>query len=57
MRDILFPLLPDSPFSRDELAKCLKLGGLKLWSAQKLLVETGLLISERDGKRLVFEKR
>ena len=57
VRDILFPLLPDSPFSRDELAKCLKLGGLKLWSAQKLLVETGLLISERDGKRLVFEKR
>ena len=57
VRDILFPLLPDSPFSRDELAKFLKLGGLKLWSAQKLLVETGLLSSERDGKRLVFEKR
>ncbi len=56
VRDILFPLLPDSPFSRDELAKCLKLGGLKLWSAQKLLVETGLLSCEKDGKRLVFEK-
>lgn len=56
VRDILFPLLPDSPFSRDELAKFLKLGGLKLWSAQKLLVETGLLSCEKDGKRLVFEK-
>lgn len=56
VRDIVFPLLPDGKFSREELSKCLKLGGLKLWSAQKLLLETGLLSSERDGKRLVFKK-
>lgn len=58
VREHILPLLPDSPFSRDELAKCLKIGGgLKLWSAQKLLVETGILSCEKDGKRLVFEKR
>ena len=57
VREHILPLLPDGAFSRDELAKHLKIGGgLKLWSAQKLLVETGLLSCEKDGKRLVFEK-
>lgn len=53
----ILPLLPDEPFTRETLSKALKLNGLKLWSAQKLLLETGLLSSEKDGKRLIFKKR
>jgi hypothetical protein len=52
----LFPLLPDKNFTREELSKLLKLKGLKLWSAQKLLIELGLLVSEKDGRRLIFKK-
>lgn len=52
----LFPCLPDSPFGREELSKSLKLGGLKLWSAQKLLLETDLLKCEKNGNKLIFEK-
>ena len=40
----------------EELSKLLKLKGLKLWSAQKLLIELGLLVSEKDGRRLIFKK-
>ena len=52
----IFPLLPDNSFTREELSKLLKLKGLKLWSAQKLLIELGLLVSEKDGRRLIFKK-
>ncbi|MGM9632767.1 MAG: hypothetical protein ACI3XL_06735 [Eubacteriales bacterium] len=54
--DCVLPLLPDGPFTRDELAKSLKLKGLKLWSAQKLLLETGVLSVEKVKNRLIFEK-
>ena len=56
IRRELFPLLPDNSFTREELSKMLKLKGLKLWSAQKLLIEFGLLVSEKDGRRLIFKK-
>lgn len=56
IRRELFPLLPDKNFTREELSKLLKLKGLKLWSAQKLLIELGLLVSEKDGRRLIFKK-
>ena len=48
--------MPDNSFTREELSKLLKLKGLKLWSAQKLLIELGLLVSEKDGRRLIFKK-
>ena len=54
--DAILPLLPDEPFGREELSKSLKLKGLKLWSAQKLLLETNLLSCEKDGNKLIFEK-
>ena len=54
--DALFPLLPDEPFGRENLSKFLKLKGLKLWSAQKLLIETELLSYHKDGNKLIFEK-
>lgn len=56
VKSALFPLLPDGEFSRDDLSKCLKLKGLKLWSAQKLLIDQGLLSSKKVGRSLVFEK-
>ena len=52
----VLPLLPDEPFSRDELSKCLRLKGMKLWSAQKLLLETHILTARKDGRRLIFER-
>ena len=52
----VLPLLPDEPFSRDELSKCLGLKGMKLWSAQKLLLETHILTAHKDGRRLIFER-
>ena len=55
MHEIL-SLLPDGEFSREELSKALKLKGLKLWSAQKLLLEKDILSCKKDGKRLVFLK-
>lgn len=54
--DALFSLLPDEPFGRESLSKALKLKGLKLWSAQKLLLETELLTCRKDGNKLIFEK-
>ena len=52
----IFPLLPDEPFGREELSKSLKLKGLKLWSAQKLLIESNLLTCGKEGNKLVFRK-
>ena len=52
----IFPLLPNEPFDREELSKFLKLKGLKLWSAQKLLLETDLLKCEKQGNKLIFNK-
>ena len=52
----VFPMLPDKPFTRDALSKSLKLKGLALWSAQKLLVESGVLSCEKQGNKLIFEK-
>ena len=57
VRNAIFPLLPDEPFGREELSKSLKLKGLKLWSAQKLLTETNLLSCEKQGNKLIFNKR
>lgn len=54
--DVLFPLLPDGEFDRSSLSKSLKINGLKLWSAQKLLIELGILKCEKRGKKLIFEK-
>ena len=54
--DVILPMLPDEPFGREELSKSLKLKGLKLWSAQKLLLETNLLTCEKEGNKLVFGK-
>ena len=56
VRGAIYPLLPDGKFGRDALSSSLSLKGMKLWSVQKLLLETGLLTCEKDGKRLVFEK-
>lgn len=56
VKNALFPLLPNEPFGREELSKALKLKGLKLWSAQKLLFETDLLSCEKMGNKLVFAK-
>lgn len=56
IKDAIFPLLPDSEFDREALSKALKLKGLKLWSAQKLLVEAGLISFRKEGKRLIFIK-
>lgn len=52
----ILPLLPDGEFSRAELAKALGLKALKLWSAQKFLVESGLLTSKSVGNKLIFSK-
>ena len=56
VKNALFPLLPDDEFDRETLSKCLKLKGLKLWSAQKLLLETELISSRKEGRKLIFEK-
>ena len=59
MQDVakeILPLLPDEPFGREALSKTLKLKGLKLWSMQKLLIETELISCEKDGKKLIFKK-
>ena len=52
----ILPLLPDEPFSREEMSKSFRLSGLKLWGIQKLLLELELLRCEKDGRRLIFEK-
>ena len=52
----IFPLLPNEPFSRETLGKCLRLKGLKLWSAQKFLLENEILVCEKVGKCLSFSK-
>ena len=52
----LFPVLPDEPFGREGLSKSLKLKGFKLWSVQKLLIETNILTCEKQGNKLVFRK-
>lgn len=54
--DAILPSLPNEPFGREELSKSLKLKGLKLWSVQKLLLETNLLTCEKQGNKLVFAK-
>ena len=56
VKNAIFPLLPDEPFGREELSKALKLKGLKLWSAQKLLTEADLLSCKKQGNKLVFNK-
>ena len=56
IRHEIYPLLPDGDFGRAELSGCLKLQALKLWSAQKLLTELGLLSCKKDGNKLVFRK-
>lgn len=57
IKDYIFPLLPDEPFGRDILSKSLKLKGMKLWSAQKLLLETELLSCHKEGNKLIFKKK
>ena len=56
IRKYLNSVLPDGEFGRAELSKALKLQGLKLWSAQKLLLELEILSCHKDGNRLVFKK-
>ena len=56
IKNALFPLLPDEPFGREELSKCLKLKAMKLWSMQKLLIETEILNCKKEGNKLIFEK-
>ena len=56
VKNAILPLLPDEEFDRQTLSKCLKLNGLKLWSAQKLLVEFSLLSSRKEGRKLMFRK-
>ena len=53
----ILPLLPNEPFGREELSKALKLKGLKLWSAQKLLIETELISCKKGGNKLIFQKK
>lgn len=55
--DTILPLLPDEPFTREELSRALKVSGLKLWEAQKLLLELDLISSEKKGRRLIFNKK
>ena len=57
IKNAIFPLLPNEPFGREELSKSLKLKGLKLWSAQKLLTEASLLACEKQGNKLIFNKQ
>jgi hypothetical protein len=57
VKNAIFPLLPDENFGRDALSKSLKLKGMKLWSAQKFLVESELLSCEKDGNKLIFNKK
>lgn len=56
IKNTIFPLLPDGEFDRQALSKSLKLSGMKLWSAQKLLLETNLLTVRKDGRKLIFAK-
>lgn len=53
----ILPLLPDEPFTREELSRALKVSRLKLWKAQKLLLELDLISSEKKGRRLIFNKK
>lgn len=55
VRELVSKKLPTGEFSRDELARTTKLSGLKLWSAQKFLVEFGILSCKKEGRRLIFE--
>lgn len=57
IKNEIFPLLPNEPFDREALAKSLKLKGLKLWSAKKLLLETDILTSKKDKNKLIFQKK
>lgn len=56
VENAILPLLPDAPFDRETLAAALKLKALKLWSAQKLLLEMNILKCEKQGNKLIFEK-
>jgi hypothetical protein len=56
VKRVLLPLLPDGEFDRDELSKSLKLKGRKLWSAQRLLLDSQLIESRKDGRKLIFKK-
>ncbi len=57
VENAVLPLLPDEKFGRDTLSKSLRLKGMKLWSAQKFLIESEILSCEKDGKRLIFDKK
>lgn len=56
IEELVDGILPDEPFTREDLATALRLGGLKLWSAQKLLCELDILTCEKVKNKLVFEK-
>ena len=56
VKNAILPLLPEGEFDRETLSKSLKLKGLKLWSAQKLLLETELLSSRKEGRKLILKK-
>ena len=56
IKNEIFPLLPDEPFDRKELSRCLKLSALKLWSAQKLFCELKILSVNKEGRKFMFEK-
>ncbi|MBR2381597.1 MAG: hypothetical protein IKA84_03795 [Clostridia bacterium] len=56
VKNATLPLLPNGEFDRETLSKSLKLKGMKLWSAQKLLLETGLISARKKGRKLIFEK-
>ena len=56
IKNEIFPLLPDGSFTRKELSQGLKLSGLKLWSAQKLLTRLEILSVKKEGQKLIFEK-
>lgn len=56
IRDAIYSVLPDGEFRRTELSRSLKLNELKLWSAQKLLLELGILSCRKEGKKLMLQK-
>ena len=56
VKNAMFPLLPDEEFDRQELSKSLKLNGRKLWSAQRLLLDSQLVESRKEGRKLIFKK-
>ena len=56
IRDAVCSVLPNDEFGRAELSRSLNLKELKLWSAQKLLLELGVLSCRKVGKRLILQK-